>query len=95
MNERMNDSTLDALRWIFSPSLLFVLTHGVHPLPVKRHDGVGRVAHKDTFVANVIRGALDRHHGLPRQSEVIPLESFPARHKWKNTNYKFALRYLF
>lgn len=79
---------------LFPPALLFILTHSVHPLPVKRHHGMGCIAHKDTFVANMIRGALDRHHGLPRQSEVIPLESFTARHKWKNTNYKFTLKYL-
>lgn len=76
-------------------SLLFGLTYSVHPLPVKRHHRVGCIAHKNTFVANVIWGALDRHHGLPRQSEIIPLESFTARHKEKNTNYKLALRYLF
>lgn len=100
INEPMNDSTLDAFTLIPPPpfpptSLLFNLTHGVHPLAVERHHRVGRVAHEDTFVADVIGGALDRHHGLPGQSEVIPLERFAARHKWKNTNYTFALRYLF
>ena len=61
----------------------FNVTHSVHPLPIERHHCVGCVTHKDTFVANVIWGALDRHHGLCGQSEIIPLESITERHKLK------------
>lgn len=81
-HEWMNESPFDSFR-LFFPSLLFRLTYSVHALPIKRHHGVGCVAHEDTFVTDVIWGALDRHHGLTRQSEIIPLESFTARHKWK------------
>lgn len=65
----------------FSPRVS--VTYSVHPLPVERHHCVGCIAHEDTFVAYVIWGALDRHHGLPGQTEIIPLESITARYKWK------------
>lgn len=80
-HERMNESPFNSFLPLSSPP--FSVTYSVHPLPVERHHRMGRVAHEDTFVANVIWGALDRHHGLPRQSEIIPLESITARHKWR------------
>lgn len=41
------------------------------------------IAHKNTFVIDVIWGALDRHHSLCGHSEIIPLESIPAGHDLK------------
>lgn len=57
------------------------VTHSVHALPVERHHCVCGIAHEDTFIPNVVRGALNRHHGQPRQSEIIPLESITATHR--------------
>lgn len=59
------------------------VTYSVHALSIERHDCVGRVAHEDTFITDVIWGALHRHHGLRRQSEIIPPDSFTVRRKWK------------
>lgn len=74
----MNESVM-----MFFSGFSSLMTYSIHALPVERHHCVGCIAHKDTFVINVIWGALDRHHGLRRQPEIIPLECVTVRHKWK------------
>lgn len=59
--------------------LIFSITHSVHPLAIERHHSVGCVPHKDTFITDVIWGALNRHHGLCRQAEIIPLDGITAK----------------
>ena len=61
-------------------SLRIRFTHCVHPLSVEGHHCVGRVAHEHTLVVDVVRGALDGHHGLGGQAEVVCLQCLTTRH---------------
>lgn len=65
------------------PPRISEITHGVHALPVERHHSMGRISHKDALVIDVIRGALDRHHSLGWEAEIIPLEGITSKHAQK------------
>lgn len=51
---------------------------------------MGCITHKDALITDVIWGALDRHHSLGWEAEIIPLERFTSKHAQK---YKTIVRH--
>lgn len=66
-------------------------TYGIHSLPVEWHHGMSCITHEDALITNVIWRTLNRHHGLCRQAEKVPLEGIAVTHKWRKTPWQTKL----